>query len=337
MDFIMRAKPYIIAELSGNHNGDINRAFKLIEAAKNAGADAVKLQTYTADTITIDCDSADFLVKGGLWDGYKLYDLYKEAHTPWEWHEALFAKGKELGITVFSTPFDETAVDLLESLNAPLYKIASFELVHHPLIAYVAKLKKPMIMSTGMASIEEITEAADVAFTNGCTDLTLLHCVSEYPAPVENCNLSTMLDLKQKFPKCKIGLSDHTMGVTVAIAAVALGATVIEKHITLARAEGGVDAAFSLEPHELKQLCESTRDAALAIGQVNYQRSDSERKNMAFRRSIYAVRDIAEGEIFTKDNIRIIRPGYGMAPKYYEEMLGKNALVSLKKGSAYRD
>ncbi len=327
-------RPYIIAELSGNHNGDIKRAFKLIEAAKNAGADAVKLQTYTADTITINCDNEDFLIKGGLWDGYKLYDLYKVAQTPWEWHDVLFAKARELGITVFSTPFDETAVDLLEKLEAPIYKIASFELVHHPLIAYVAKLNKPMIMSTGMASLEEITEAVDVAFSNGCPDLTLLHCVSEYPAPVENCNLSTMLDLKQKFSKCKIGLSDHTMGTTVAIAAVALGATVIEKHITLSRSEGGVDAAFSLEPHELKHLCESTRDAALAIGQVNYQRSDSERKNMAFRRSIYAVKDIAEGEIFTKDNIKIIRPGYGLVPKKFKALIGEKATKSFAKGVA---
>ena len=330
----MHINPFIIAELSGNHNGDINRAFKLIEAAKIAGADAVKLQTYTADTITIDCDHDDFIVKGGLWDGAKLYDLYKEAHTPWEWHEALFAKGKEIGITVFSTPFDETAVDLLEELNAPIYKIASFELVHHPLIAYAASTNKPMIMSTGMASMEEITEAVDIAFTNGCTDLTLLHCVSEYPAPVEHCNLATMVDLKKRFPKCKIGLSDHTLGTTVAIAAVALGATAIEKHITLSRAEGGVDSAFSLEPHELKHLCEATRDVALAIGCANYQRSDSERKNMAFRRSIYAVKDIAEGEEFTKENIRIIRPGYGLEPKEYTKLIGQKASSSTKKNMA---
>jgi N-acetylneuraminate synthase len=263
-----------------------------------------------------------------------LYDLYKEAHTPWEWHEALFAKGKEIGITVFSTPFDETAVDLLEELNAPIYKIASFELVHHPLIAYAASTNKPMIMSTGMASMEEITEAVDIAFTNGCTDLTLLHCVSEYPAPVEHCNLATMVDLKKRFPKCKIGLSDHTLGTTVAIAAVALGATAIEKHITLSRAEGGVDSAFSLEPHELKHLCEATRDVALAIGCVNYQRSDSERKNMAFRRSIYAVKDIAEGEEFTKENIRIIRPGYGLEPKEYTKLIGQKASSSTKKNMA---
>lgn len=327
-------KPYIIAELSGNHNGNIDCAFKLIKAAKEAGADAVKLQTYTADTITIDCDKEDFLIKGGLWDGYKLYDLYQKAHTPWEWHKALFLKGKELGITVFSTPFDESAVDFLESLEAPLYKIASFELVHHPLIAYVARLRKPMIMSTGMASLEEITEAVDVALSNGCTDLSLLHCVSEYPAPVEHCNLVTMVDLGRRFPLCKIGLSDHTLGITVAIAAVALGASVIEKHITLNRSEGGVDAAFSLEPHELKQLCDTTRDVALAIGKINYERSGAERKNMAFRRSIYAVKDIAEHGSFTTENIKIIRPGYGGAPKHYHALLGTKARKNYARGDA---
>ena len=328
------SKPYIIAELSGNHNGDINRAFDLIKMAKEAGADAVKLQTYTADTITMDHDSNEFIVRGGLWDGYKLYDLYKVAHTPWDWHPQLFAYAKEIGITMFSTPFDETAVDFLETLDAPLYKIASFELVHHPLIAYVARLKKPMIMSTGMASIEEIEEAVEVAFSHGCTDLTLLHCVSEYPAPVGNSNLATMLDLKQRFPQCKIGLSDHTMGTVVSVAAVALGATMIEKHVTMRRADGGVDSAFSLEPQELKQLCDDTRDAALAFGKVNYQRSDSEKKNTIFRRSIYAIKDIAEGEEFTSENIRIIRPGYGAAPKEMKNLLGTKAGCEIKRGSA---
>ena len=326
------SKPYIIAELSGNHNGDINRAFDVIKMAKEAGADAIKLQTYTADTMTIDCDLPDFMIKGGLWDGYKLYDLYKVAHTPWDWHPQLFAYAKEIGITMFSTPFDETAVDFLETLDAPLYKIASFELVHHPLIAYVARLKKPMIMSTGMASIEEIEEAVEVAFSNGCTDLTLLHCVSEYPAPVGNSNLATMLDLKQRFPQCKIGLSDHTMGTVVSVAAVALGATMIEKHVTMRRADGGVDSAFSLEPKELKQLCDDTRDAALAFGKVNYQRSDSEKKNTIFRRSIYAIKDIAEGEEFTSENIRIIRPGYGAAPKEMKNLLGTRSPISIKRG-----
>lgn len=326
------SKPYIIAELSGNHNGDINRAFDVIKMAKEAGADAVKLQTYTADTMTIDSNRDDFMIKGGLWDGYKLYDLYKVAHTPWDWHPQLFDYAKKIGITIFSTPFDETAVDFLETLDAPLYKIASFELVHHPLISYVARLKKPMIMSTGMASTDEISEAVDVALSHGCTDLTLLHCVSEYPAPVENSNLATMLDLKQRFPQCKIGLSDHTRGTVVSVAAVALGATMIEKHVTMRRADGGVDSAFSLEPHELKQLCDDTRDAALSVGKVNYQRSDSEKKNMVFRRSIYAIKDIAEGEEFTSDNIRIIRPGYGAAPKEMKNLLGTKTTQNLTKG-----
>ena len=331
------SKPYIIAELSGNHNGDINRAFDVIKMAKEAGADAVKLQTYTADTMTIDSNRDDFMIKGGLWDGYKLYDLYKVAHTPWDWHPQLFDYAKKIGITIFSTPFDETAVDFLETLDAPLYKIASFELVHHPLISYVARLKKPMIMSTGMASTDEISEAVDVALSHGCTDLTLLHCVSEYPAPVENSNLATMLDLKQRFPQCKIGLSDHTRGTVVSVAAVALGATMIEKHVTMCRAEGGVDSAFSLEPHELKQLCDDTRDAALSVGKINYQRSDSEKKNMVFRRSIYAVKDIAEGEEFTSDNIRIIRPGYGAAPKEMVNLLGTKAIHKISRGMAVRE
>lgn len=330
----MSTKPYIIAELSGNHNGDINRAFKIMEAAKDAGADAIKIQTYTADTMTIDCDKPDFMIKDGLWGGHKLYDLYKIAHTPWEWHKDLFKKGRDLGIDIFSSPFDETAVDLLESLDAPRYKIASFELVHHPLIKYVAQKKKPIIMSTGMASVEEITEAVNLALSNGCSDLTVLHCVSEYPAPIEHSNLATMLDLKKRFPNCKIGLSDHTLGTAVSIAAVAMGATVIEKHFTLDRTQGGVDYAFSLEPHELKHLCETARNVALAMGTVNYRRSESERGNMVFRRSIYAIKDIAIGEELTSDNIKIIRPGYGAEPKYYETLLGSTSRIAYTKGDA---
>ncbi|MDP4840378.1 MAG: pseudaminic acid synthase, partial [Alphaproteobacteria bacterium] len=248
----MTNKPFIIAELSGNHNGDINRAIKIIHAACDAGADAVKLQTYTADTITLNCDKQDFLIKGGLWDGYKLYDLYKEAHTPWEWHRELFAVAKKMGIKLFSSPFDETAVDFLEELGCPIYKIASFEITHHPLLEYISKTGKPVIMSTGMASIQEIEEAVNVILKSKCPDLTLLHCVSEYPAPVEATNLCTMLDLKERFPGVRIGLSDHSLGTTVAVAAIALGAEVIEKHLTLARVDGGVDSAFSLEPHEFK-------------------------------------------------------------------------------------
>lgn len=321
----MSLAPYIIAELSGNHHGKIENAFKLMEIAKEAGANAVKLQTYTADTITINHDSPDFLIKEGLWAGYKLHDLYQEAHTPWEWHLPLFKKGKELGITVFSTPFDESAVDFLEELGAPIYKIASFELVHHPLIAYVAKTLKPIIMSTGMATLEEIEEAVEIACSHGCRDLTLLHCISAYPAQASECHLATMVDLKQRFPHVKIGLSDHTLGNTVAIAAVALGAQVIEKHITLSREEGGVDAAFSLEPHELKELCTQTKTAALAIGKVNYQRCENEKKNLMFRRSVYAVKDIQVGEEFTPDNIRVIRPGHGISPKYYQKLLGQKS------------
>lgn len=329
----MPSKPYIIAELSGNHNGDINRAFQIMEAAKIAGADAIKLQTYTADTMTIDHDGSDFMIEEGLWSGYKLYDLYKVAHTPWEWHPALFNKGKELGITVFSTPFDETSVDFLEELQAPLYKIASFELNHHPLIKYIAQKSKPIIMSTGMASLQEIGEAVEVAQSNGCKDLTLLHCVSTYPAAIEDCNLATMVELKKQFPGIKIGLSDHTLGTTVAIVAVALGAEVIEKHFTLRRADGGVDSAFSLEPDELKQLCTETEKAALSIGKVNFERADSEKKNMIFRRSIYVVKDIEEGETFTKDNIRIIRPGYGAAPKHLHAFINHKATKAYKAGS----
>lgn len=325
--------PYIIAELSGNHNGDMNRAFQLMEEAKNAGASAVKLQTYTADTITINHNADEFMIKGGLWDGRSLYELYQEAHTPWEWHPSLFAKGRELGITVFSTPFDETAVDFLESLGAPLYKIASFEVTHHPLIAHTARTKKPMIMSTGMASLEEIRSAVDIAFKNGCSDLTLLHCVSEYPAPIEHSNLATMVDLKTQFPGCKVGLSDHTLGTTVSIAAVALGASVIEKHVTLSRAEGGVDSAFSLEPEELKYLCATAKEAALAIGQTNYTRSASEQKSAIFRRSIYVVKDVAVGETFTTNNLKVIRPGLGLHPTFYDQVVGKKAAKACQFGT----
>ena len=326
-------KPYIIAELSGNHNGDIHRAFQLMEEAKKAGADAVKLQTYTADTLTLDCDRDDFIIKHGQWANYRLYDLYKEAHTPWDWHSPLFAQGKKLGISVFSTPFDETAVDFLEQFDPPFYKIASFELTHHPLLAYIAKLKKPVIMSTGMASLDEITQSVDVLTTNGCNELILLHCVSAYPASIAQCNLATMCDLKQRFPNCAIGLSDHTLGITVAISAAALGAAYIEKHVTLKRSDGGIDSSFSLEPHELKQLCEETRNAALALGTVNYQRSNEEHGNKLFRRSIYATKDIAAGERLTEENIKIIRPGFGAEPKYWTTTLGSRARQGIKYGT----
>ncbi len=328
----MNSKPYIIAELSGNHNGDINRAFQIIEEAHKAGASAVKIQTYTADTITINHDGPGFNIKGGLWDGYNLYQLYQQAHTPWEWHKELFDFANKIGITLFSTPFDESAVDFLEELGAPLYKVASFELTHLPLIRYIAEKKKPMIMSTGMASFEEIQEAVTMAIESGCDDLTLLHCVSEYPAPIENSNLATMLDLKVKFPNIKVGLSDHTLSNTVAIAAVALGAQVVEKHFTLSRLDGGVDSAFSLEPHELKYLCEEALNASLALGTVNYSRSAAELGNKVFRRSIYATDTIRAGECFTEKNIKVIRPGLGLEPKFMPDLLNHKAMEDYKFG-----
>ncbi len=328
----MNCKPYVIAELSGNHNGDINRAFQLIEAAKNAGASSVKLQTYTADTMTIDSKEDDFLIKKGPWMGYNLYELYKEAHTPWEWHSELFKKAKELEIEIFSTPFDESAVDFLENLGVHKYKIASFEIVDLPLIKYVAQAKKPMIISTGMANLEEITDAVETARNNGCDNLTLLHCVSSYPAVTQDCNLFTMVDIKKRFPDVSIGLSDHTLGTVVSVAAVALGAEVIEKHITLSRSEGGVDSAFSLEPHEFKELCDATYDAWLSLGKVNYSRAKSEIESKVFRRSIYAVEDIYPGEILTKKNIRVIRPGFGLAPKYFDKILGSKTHKVYRKG-----
>jgi pseudaminic acid synthase len=324
--------PYIIAELSANHNGSIERAFKIIKAAKDAGADAVKIQTYTADTMTIKSDRKEFQIKGGLWDGYDLYSLYKWAETPYEWHKPLFDYAKEVGITIFSTPFDETAVDLLEDLNAPAYKIASFEITDLPLIKYIARTKKPMLISTGMANLIEINEAVEVAKENGCEDLILLHCISSYPAPPEQCNLRTIPDLSQRFDVLS-GLSDHTMGLTVALSSVALGACVIEKHLTLSRDDKGPDSEFSIEPHELKNLCEETKIAFLSLGIAGYELKEAEKSVIKFRRSLYAVKDIKKGEKFTKENIRSIRPGFGLPPKYYEKILGNNASEDIKYGS----
>jgi len=325
--------PYLIAELSANHNGALDRALEIMESAKKAGADAIKIQTYTADTLTIDSDGPDFRITGGLWDGYSLYKLYEEAHTPWAWHEALFAKAKALEITMFSSPFDETAVDFLEELGCPAYKIASFELVDHALIAKAASTGKPMIMSTGMADEEEIGEALSVARKNGCEELVLLHCVSGYPTPAEDANLATISDMAAKFG-VPIGLSDHTLGSAVALGAVALGACVIEKHFTNSRADGGPDSEFSAEPLEFGALVQDARMAWSAVGNVSYERKESEKSNAVFRRSIYAVQDIAAGDKLTVENLRVIRPGHGLKPKFLDELIGRNAKVSISRGTA---
>ena len=323
--------PYMVAEMSGNHNGDIGRALALIDAAKAAGADAVKLQTYTADTLTIDCDQPEFVISDGLWKGRRLYELYDEAHTPWAWHEKLFDHARSVGITIFSTPFDSTAVDLLESLGAPAYKIASFELIDIPLIERVAATGKPVIMSTGLASEEEIGEAVDAARAAGCRDLVLLHCVSSYPAPAADSNIRRIPELARRFGVIA-GLSDHTMGIAVPVAAVALGAAVIEKHFTLARADGGIDSAFSLEKEELAMLTDALKLAHLALGDGQPARSTSEKGNLHFRRSLYVVADIGEGEALTPENIRSIRPGHGLPPKHLRDVLGRRAARALKHG-----
>ena len=329
------AAPYIIAELSGNHNGELGRAFALMEAACAAGADAIKIKTYTADTLTLDCDKPDFVIHGGLWDGRTLHELYQEAHTPWDWHPALFSKARELGITLFSTPFDFTAVEFLESLDAPAYKIASFENIDLPLIERVAATGKPMIISTGMANAEEIGEAVAAARKGGCTELCLLHCISGYPTPPEVSNIRTLVDLRERFGVVT-GLSDHTLSTATAVAAVALGASVVEKHITLARADSGPDAAFSLEPQEFRKLVEECRIANAALGVVTYAQAECEKPNMVFRRSLYAVADIAEGEQLTHLNVRSIRPGYGLPPKLLPAILGQRAVCSILRGTALR-
>jgi len=326
-------RPYIVAELSANHGGSLARALAVLKAAKNAGADAIKLQTYTADTITIDHDGPEFRIHGGLWDGRRLYELYQEAHTPWDWHAALFAKGRELGIPVFSTPFDGSAVDFLEGFDPPAYKIASFEMIDLPLVRRVAATGKPVIMSTGMASVEEIRESVEAFRAAGGHSLVLLHCVSAYPAPVEQSNLRRIPELASEFG-CPVGLSDHTLGVEVAIASVALGACLIEKHFTLRRTDGGPDSVFSLEPDELRALVHGANAAFAALGTGAPARAEVEKENMVFRRSIYVVRDISAGEPFTAENVRIIRPGYGLAPRELPKVLGRKARRALTRGTA---
>lgn len=325
--------PYIIAELSANHNGSLERALKTIDAAHSCGASAIKLQTYTADTMTIDCDRPDFMVRGGLWDGYKLYDLYKWAQTPFEWHQAMFEHARKRGITVFSTPFDETAVDLLEQLDAPAYKIASFENTDLPLIRYVASTGKPMIMSTGMATEAEIAEAVDAARGAGCNSLVLLHCISSYPAPMDQANIRQMPELAKRYQTIP-GLSDHTIGTTASVVAVALGACVIEKHFTLSRSDKGPDSEFSIEPEELKRLCKDTHDAWLALGQVGYQRQSAEESSKAFRRSVYFVRDLPAGAVVGGEDIRRIRPGMGLPPKHFDSLIGRRLKSSVTRGTA---
>jgi pseudaminic acid synthase len=323
--------PYIIAEMSANHNGDIDSAYEIIDMAKAAGADAVKIQTYTADTLTIDSDLPDFQLTEGLWKGRSLYQLYKEAFTPWEWHKPLFEYATKKNITMFSSPFDNTAVDLLEDLNAPAYKIASFEAVDISLIKYVASTGKPLIISTGMADKEDIQEAINAAKEGGCKELAILHCVSGYPAPAEDYNLRTITDMAQRF-NLPVGLSDHTLDNTTALAGIALGACIIEKHVTLDRSGGGPDDSFSLEHDELKSLCEGARTAWQAMGKVDYGRKSSELGNVKFRRSIYIVKDVKQGEMITHEHIRSIRPGYGLLPKYHEEIIGKVAAYDLTRG-----
>jgi len=325
--------PYVIAELSANHNGDLSKALQVIAQAKKYGADAIKLQTYTADTMTIDSDKDDFLIKDGLWAGYKLYDLYREAQTPFEWHEAMFDYARKVGITCFSTPFDETAVDLLEDLGAPAYKIASFEATDLSLIRYAASTKKPLIISTGMANLQEIEEAITAVKEEGCVELILLHCISGYPAPLDQSNLMTIPDMRERFG-VQVGLSDHTLGSTASVVATALGATVIEKHFTLDRQDKGPDSEFSIEPSELANLCRITKDAWKSMGIAGYERKPVEESSIKFRRSIYFVKDISIGEIITSSHIRRIRPGFGLPPKFEKSIIGKTVTKTVRAGTA---
>lgn len=328
-------KPFIIAEMSGNHNQSLERALKIVDVAADCGVDAIKIQTYTADTITIDKNDGEFFIKdkNNLWKGESLYSLYQKAYTPWEWHKAIFDKAKEKGIICFSTPFDFSAVDFLEELGNPIYKIASFENIDLPLIKKISQTGKPIIASTGMASIAELSELVDTVKGNGGKDLTLLKCTSSYPATPEGTNLMTIPHMQKLF-NCNVGISDHTLGIGVAVASIALGATVIEKHFTLSRAEGGVDSAFSLEPQEMKQLVKEAHSAYLALGNITYGVSEQEKKSLQFRRSLYIVEDMKAGDIITEKNLRSIRPGLGLAPKYYDILLGKRIKYDIKRGTA---
>ncbi len=331
-------RPFVIAEMSGNHNQSLEKALKIVEEAAKCGVDALKIQTYTADTMTLDLKEREFFIadKNSLWDGNSLYDLYKKAYTPWDWHKPIFDKCNELGIIGFSTPFDETAVDFLEELNVPCHKIASFENTDLPLLKKVAKTGKPVIISTGMANVSEIYDMVQTLANNGCKDIILLKCTSEYPALASDANLATIAHLKQLFPNCQIGMSDHTMGIGVAVASVAFGATVIEKHFTISRAEGGVDSAFSMEPQEMKSLVNESAIAMQAIGKVYYGISEKEKASLKFRRSLYICNDVKKGEVITKENMRAIRPGLGLSPKYYDIILGKKVNQDLKKGTALK-
>ncbi len=326
---------FIIAEMSGNHNQSLERALEIVSAAAKAGAHALKLQTYTPDTMTIDLDEGEFHISdpNNLWVGTSLYELYGEAYTPWEWHKPIFERARELGIIPFSTPFDDTAVDFLESLDVPCYKIASFENTDLPLIRRVASTGKPLIISTGMATVAELDETVRAAREAGCSALILLKCTSTYPATAENTNLLTIPHLRELFG-CEVGLSDHTIGVGVSLASVALGATVIEKHLTLDRADGGVDSTFSMEPIEMAQLVMETERAWQALGQVSYGPTEAEKKSTQFRRSLYIVRDLKAGELLTRDNVRAIRPGFGLPTKYFELILGKKVRQDVKRGTA---
>jgi pseudaminic acid synthase len=330
-------QPFIIAEMSGNHNQSLERALEIVEAASATGAHALKLQTYTADTMTLDVKDGEFFIddEKSLWKGQSLYALYEQAHTPWEWHEPIMKRAKELGMLCFSTPFDASSVDFLETLNVPAYKIASFENTHLPLIRTVANTGKPMIISTGMASVAELDETVRTAREAGCEHLVLLKCTSTYPATSENSNILTIPHMKDLF-NCEVGISDHTMGIGGAVAAVALGATLIEKHFTLCRADGGVDSAFSMEPEEMKQLVIETERAWQSLGTVKYGPTEAENSSMKFRRSIYISKDMKKGDVLTPENLRNIRPGMGLPPKYYELLLGKRVCKDVKKGTAVK-